>query len=92
VRAGKPLTFDVTLKAAAKVTIQILRLVPASGHGKHRRKARYRLVGVLTFKGGPGLNKLRVTKVHGRKLAPAAYEAKVAAGGKAHVATFKVRR
>jgi hypothetical protein len=33
-----------------------------------------------------------VTKVHGRKLAPAAYEAKVAAGGKAHVATFKVRR
>jgi hypothetical protein len=92
VRAGKPLTFDVTLKAPAKITIQILRFVPASGHGKHHRKAHYTLIGVLTFNGKQGLNKLRVTKVHGRKLAPSGYEAKVSAGGKPHIAKLMVGR
>jgi hypothetical protein len=33
-----------------------------------------------------------VTKVRGRGLAPGGYEARVSAGGRAHVVTFKVRR
>lgn len=92
VRSGKPLTFVVSLKSRAKIRLQILRLVPASGHGKHRKKEHYRPIGRLTFNGNTGVNKLRVTKVRGRRLAPGGYEARVSAGGRAHVVTFKVRR
>ena len=90
VHSGKTLTFDVTLKASAKITIEILRHVPASGSGKHRKKAHYVLVGTLTFSGKVGLNKLPVSKLHGHKLSKASYEAEVFAGGKAHAVAFKV--
>jgi hypothetical protein len=92
VRSGRPVTFEVTLNAPSKVAIQILRFVPAFGHGRHRQKAHYKLVGVFIFNGKKGLNRLGVTKVHGRKLVPSGYEAKVSAGGRAHIGMFKVRR
>jgi hypothetical protein len=91
VRSGKPLTFEVTLKTAARTTIEILRLVPASGHGKRRHKAHYTLVGKLAFNGKVGLNKLLVSKLRGHKLAAAKYLAEVSAGGKPHSIAFTVR-
>jgi hypothetical protein len=71
VHSGETLTFDVTLKASAKITIAILRYVPASGSGNHRKRAHYALVGTLAVSGKVGLNKLRVTKLHGHKLSKA---------------------
>ncbi|MGH3419893.1 MAG: hypothetical protein ACRDOD_09925, partial [Streptosporangiaceae bacterium] len=92
VRSGAPVTFEVRLGASSKIVVEILRLVPASGHGRHRHRARYRLVGTDTFAGKHGLDRLRVIKLHGRRLAPGGYEARVSAGGRAHVVKFKVRR
>ena len=92
VRFGKRLTFEVTLKAPSKITIEILRHVPASGRGKHRKKAHYVVVGTLTFNGKAGLNKLLVSKLRGHKLAVGKYEAQVSAGGAKHVITFTIRR
>jgi hypothetical protein len=91
VRSGKLVTFEVTLRAAAKMIVQILRFVPKSGHGKHRMKAHYVVVGTLSFNGKAGLNKLLVSKVHGHKLSPAKYDAEVSAGGKPHAIAFTVK-
>jgi hypothetical protein len=92
VRPGKALTFEVTLKAPATIKIQILRFVPASGHGKHRRKAHYAVVLTLSFKGDRGLNKEKVSKAHGRNLPLGHYVARVSAGAKTHVIKFTVHR
>lgn len=92
VRAGRPVTFTVTLKATARITIQILRYVPAKGHGTHRKRAHYQVLGSLTRHGKAGLNKLRVSKLHGHELPAAGYEAKVSAGGRQHLLKFKVHR
>jgi hypothetical protein len=92
VRSGQALTLEVTLKAPATIKIQILRLVPASGHGKHRRKAHYALVLTLTFKGHRGLNKHKVSRAHGRALPVGRYVAKVSAGANMHLIKFSVRR
>lgn len=92
IRKGKRFVFQVKLAAPARITISILRRIAAKGHGKHRKKAHWVSVGKLKFKGKAGLNKLSVKKVHRHVLAPGSYEAKVTAGGKAHVVKFKVRR
>lgn len=92
VRSGKAVTFEVTLKAPATIKIQILRFVPASGHGRHRRKAHYAVVLTLTFKGHRGLNKREVSRAHGRNLPVDRYVAKVSAGAKTHLIKFSVRR
>lgn len=91
VRSGKPVTFEVTLKTPAGIRIQILRLVPASGHGKHRRRAHYVLVGTVSYSGKSGSNRVLVSRLHGHKLQAGAYRAQVSAGGATHVVSFRVR-
>jgi hypothetical protein len=89
---GKSLTLKVTLKAASRLKVEILRYVPASGHGRHRHKAHYVLVETLDFAGKPGLNKLAIpTKHDGRAFAPGKYEAKVLAGTSSRVVSFTVK-
>ncbi|MGH2861179.1 MAG: hypothetical protein ACRDLT_06680, partial [Solirubrobacteraceae bacterium] len=92
VRVRKPVQFRLTLVVAASVRIKILRYVPASRHGKRRIKAHYATVGGLTARGRPGLNRIKLTKLHGRWLAVGRYRAQVVAGGGAHVITFRVHR
>lgn len=92
VKRGRPVTFKVTLKAAATIRIQVLRYAPASGRGKHRKKAHYKSVGTLRLRGTRGTDKLRITNIHGRELVAGRYEAKLSAGGRAHVLRFKVKR
>jgi hypothetical protein len=90
--SGKSLTFKVTLKSASKIKVEILRFVPASGHGTHRHKAHYVPVETLTFNGKVGLNKLAVSTKHdGHKLAPGKYEAKILAGTGSHVVSFTIK-
>jgi hypothetical protein len=91
-RPGQPLILDLTLTSKAKVKVAVLRYVPASGHGKHRIKAHYKQLGVLTFSGRTGLNMLEIVKVHGHRLAAGEYQARVSAGGKTQLVTFRVRR
>lgn len=91
VRSRKPVTFEVTLKAAARITMKILRFVPASGHGKHGKKAHYTLIGRLEFNGTIGLNKLRVSKLRGHKLPVAKCKGEISAGGKPHAIAFTVK-
>jgi hypothetical protein len=91
VRTGRAVTFEVTLASAATITIELLRHVPASGHGRHRHPAHYVALGTLRFAGKDGLNRLAVEKLHGHKLAAGAYEAKVSAGGTPQTLTFTVR-
>jgi hypothetical protein len=91
VRSGKPVTFDVTLAAAGKVTIIIVRHVPASGHGKHRRKAHDVTIGTKTFTGKVGRDALKLTTLHGHKLPRGSYTAKLTAGGKTHSISFTIR-
>ncbi len=91
-RAGKSLVFEVTLNGASRITIQILRLVPASGHGKHRRRAHYVTAGTASFSGKSGTNRLVISKLGGHKLQAGAYQAKITAGGGAHIMKFSVRR
>ena len=92
VPSGKSLTFKVTLKAASTIKVQILRYVPASGHGKHRHKAHYVLVETLSFAGKVGLNKLAFsTKHNGHKLAAGKYEAKISAGAGSHTVNFTIK-
>jgi len=90
--SGKPLTFKVTLTTASTIKLQILRYVPASGHGRHRHKAHYVLVETLSFAGKVGLNKLAFsTKHNGHKLAGGKYEAKISAGGGIHTVSFTIK-
>ena len=90
--SGKSLTLKVTLKAASRLKVEILRYVPASGHGRNRHKAHYVLVETLSFAGKAGLNKLAIpTKHDGHKLAPGKYEAKVLAGASSHVVSFTIK-
>lgn len=91
VRPGKPVTFEVTLKAAATITTKILRFVPASGHGKQRKNAHYAPVGTLEFNGRTGLNKLRVSELHGKRLPAGRYKGELSAGGKPHAIAFTVK-
>jgi hypothetical protein len=63
-----------------------------SRYGKHRKQAHFSALATLTFSGVAGLNQLKVTKVHGRKLAVDTYEAKVSSGGAAHALRFTVKR
>jgi hypothetical protein len=91
VKKGKPVVIDVTLKRGVKVSVEVLRYVPASGHGKHRKKAHYKKIGTLTGAGTAGLNKFSFSKVAGHRLAPGKYELLVSAGGKAQTLKFKVK-
>jgi hypothetical protein len=91
VKTGKPLTIEVTLTSATKVLVEVLRFVPASGHGKHRRKAHYKPLGVLAAQGNAGLNRFGLVKVKGHKLKPGKYELLISAGGKTYTLRFKVR-
>jgi hypothetical protein len=88
---GKPLTVNVTLAAAGKVTIIVVRHVPASGHGKHRRKAHDVTIGTKTFTGNVGLNALKLTALNGHQLVPGSYTAKVTSGNKTHTINFTVK-
>jgi hypothetical protein len=91
VRFGKPVLFEVTLKAPATITIRLSRA--ASGPGRRPRKATYKLLGTLTFQGKSGLNKLPVSKLHGRKLPVGRYQAQLAAtGGAEHTVSFAIKR
>ena len=81
----------MSLRAAGKVTVTIVRHVPASGHGKHRRKAHDVTVGTKTFTGKVGINKLKLTTINGHKLAVGRYTAKVTSGGKSHSINFTVK-
>ncbi len=91
-RYGKRLTLDVTLASPSTITIKILRFVPASGHGRHRHNAHYTLKATLTLTGTAGLNKVVLVKLHGLKLPVGRYQAKVSAGGPAHVVSFTITR
>jgi hypothetical protein len=91
VDAGRSLPFDVTLAAAGKVTVDVIRHVPASGHGKHRRKAHDVDEGTATFAGVVGVNKLKLLKVRGHTLPAGSYAAKVTAGGRTHTFTFTLK-
>ncbi|MGH2873110.1 MAG: hypothetical protein ACRDL5_11700, partial [Solirubrobacteraceae bacterium] len=92
IHRGQPLILKITLSAKARITVAILRSVPASGHGKDRRRAHYRLLGRLAVSGRAGRNKLRLVRVHGRVLTAGTYEAQVSAGGPTHTLRFKVGR
>lgn len=91
VPAGKAVTIVLTLSSAAKVHVEVLRYVPASGHGRHRRKAHYKAIGQLVGSAGAGVNHLRLLKVHGHKLKPGRYELLVSAGGKSYTLKFRVK-
>jgi hypothetical protein len=90
VHAGKPLTIAVTLAKAGKVSVVIVRHVPASGHGKHRHKAHDVTVGSKTFTGMVGHNMLKLLTIKGHKLSAGRYTAKLTAGGKTHSVSFVV--
>ena len=90
IRFGSPVTFEVTLRAAAAITVEILRFLPAAGHGGHRSRAHYVVVGMRRFNGKTGVNKLLIGKLNRHKLLPAAYRAEVSAGGRAHRIAFIV--
>ena len=91
VRFGRPVTFEVSLRAAAAITVEILRFRPATGHGRHRTRAHYVVVGMRRFSGKAGVNKLLIVKLHRHKLLPASYQAEVSAGGRALRMGFTVR-
>jgi hypothetical protein len=82
VKAGRALTFVITLRAKAPVTLTILR----------RTGARYVRVGTVRIAGRRGRNRVRVAKVAGHRLAAGRYQARVAAGGAAHRLAFTVTR
>ena len=92
VRHGKAVTFEVTLSAATRIEIEILRYVPASGHGRHRVKAHYTSVGTLSHSAVAGLNTVRVLRLGRRTLPAGRYEAKVTAGGVTDTITFSITR
>lgn len=52
----------------------------------------YIAVGILTFAGKAGFNKLLLSKLHGHKLPAAKYEAEASAVGARHIITFTVGR
>jgi hypothetical protein len=91
VKTGKPLTIDVTLTSASKVVFEVLRFVPASGHGHHRKKAHYKPLGALAGQGKAGSNAFGLVRVRGHKLKPGKYEVLISAGGKTYTLKFKVR-
>jgi hypothetical protein len=91
ITSGAPLTVNVTLAAAGKVTIIVVRHVPASGHGRHRRKAHDVTIGTKSFTGKVGVNALKLTTFNGHKLVPGSYTAKVTSGNKTHTISFTVK-
>jgi hypothetical protein len=86
---GRPIVFEVTLRAAVQVTIELLRRMPASHRGI--TGMRYRPVGTLRFGGAVGANRFSVVSVAGRKLVPGGYKADVSAGGRTHAVAFTVK-
>ena len=82
VKAGSSVAFQVTLAAAGTVKVTIVRHVPASGHGKHRRKAHDVTLGSKTFTGRVGRNTLKLLTLSGHKLAAGRYTAKLTGGGR----------
>lgn len=90
VKHGKAVVLSVTLSASAQITIKIFRLVPASGHGRHRHKAHYVSAGTLTLAGKAGANSVSLTKLHGRLLRIGRYKALVSLGGKTSTVAFTI--
>jgi hypothetical protein len=90
IKLGGRVSFVVTLRAAAPVTIHLMRVVVRRVRGKAHPRFRLQSVASLVFKGSVGLNKFRISKVHGHKLNPGVYKAKIAAGGKPRWVTFTV--
>ncbi len=90
VKVGGAVVLAVDLTASSPIRVQVLRYVPASGHGKHRRKAHYVVVGTIAKAGVYGANTIKLTKVAGHRLGRGTYEAEISAGGKAHTVRFSL--
>lgn len=90
IRRGGRVTFVVTLRAAAPVTIDLIRVVVRRVHRRAQPRFRFQPVASRVFKGKAGLNRFRIAKVRGHTLNPGLYKAKIAAGGKPRWVTFTV--
>lgn len=88
VKVGRAVVLDVDLDASSVISVRVLRYVPASGHGKRRRKAHYALVGAITEAGVRGTNAIKLTRVAGHTLKRGSYEAEISAGGKTRTVRF----
>jgi hypothetical protein len=73
VEAGRPLVFRLVMRSAKSVTIDVLRLRRARGHGRHRRKARYVRLVSAPFVCVQGLNRLEIAEWQRHKFAPGRY-------------------
>jgi hypothetical protein len=90
IRRGGRVTFLITLRVPASVTINLMRVVSRPARGKAHRRFRVQPVASLVFHGRAGLNRFRISKVHGHTLKPGVYKARIAAGGKPRWVTFTV--
>ena len=90
VRQGRPLTFEIRVRARARVTITLWRLVLARTHGGPQRKVLFERVAKLVVIARPGVTKLRIVRVHKLTLKPGRYQATVVAGGKPRRLSFTV--
>ena len=90
VASRKGFVLKVTLTAAGKVSVKLLRHVTRVSH--HRKRHLLVAAGTLTLTGRSGANSFPVGRVGGHRLAPGSYELVVSAGAGKRTLSLTVTR